>query len=339
MTRMMIYLVVVMACHLELNVSADNLDSATGDNPMQIIDKFGNEVVLPIELREITGFSKEGISPVRLQNGETAVIDTSGKLLFKTGRDGLTVFENGMSVFQDPITYLWGVYTSKGERIVKAEYNWLSSYCDGYAVAYKKSSGLFVLDRDGRIVAEIKKNSVAHDYLPPCEKLIPFRDIQTNLRGFIDFESKIVVLAKFVEVGPFRERLARVLVRAGKGFKVGFINTEGAFKIEPRYPIDSELFRETTDFSEGIAFVPSITSLYDIKVAINTKGEEIFKVSALSIEPMVDGRAAFVDHVQGWGYLDSKGNVVIPPIYDRASNFGGGLAVVSKNRGTEQKED
>ncbi len=330
--QMMVYLIPVIAFQFFGILSSDVPRTFSGDNTMQeILDKSGNEVVLPIETREISGFSREGLAPVRLVNGETAVIDKTGKLLFNTDRDRLTVFEDGMSVFQDPITYLWGVFASSGEKIVEAKYHWISPFCDGYAIATRKTDkSILVLNREGRIVTQIEKAGIAHDFLPPCEKLIPFGDVETNLRGFIDFESKIVVPAKFVEVGPFREHLASVLVRTGTGFKVGFINTKGEFDIEPRFPIDSELSRETTDFSEGIAFVPSLTSFAD-KVAINSKGEELFKVNVLSIERMVDGRAAFADHVQGWGYLDSKGKVIIEPIYGRATNFGSGFAVVSKD--------
>ena len=125
--------------------------------------------------------------------------------------------------------------------------------------------------------------------------------------------------------------MAAVAVKRDGILLAGFIDNGGSCVIAPTFPIDSELLRESTHFSEGIAFLPSRSS-YDYKVAIDHDGAELFEIHALAILPMMDGRAAFADHRGKWGYIDDQGNVAIEPTYTRAGNFRDGRAVVSKDR-------
>lgn len=47
-------------------------------------------------------------------------------------------------------------------------------------------------------------------------------------------------------------------------------------------------------------------------------------------EPGLPVSAFFDEESMKWGFIDSKGDVKVAPEYDKISNFGGGLAVVSE---------
>lgn len=97
--------------------------------------------------------------------------------------------------------------------------------------------------------------------------------------------------------------------------KYGYIDRTGTFIIQPQYLIAS-------DFSEGIALVTEDNR----NKYINKSGEVIFEGSDdLYISaPFVDGVAVFTKFdgtTTKFGYLDTQGNILLDPIYDRADDF------------------
>ena len=127
----------------------------------------------------------------------------------------------------------------------------------------------------------------------------------------------------FIDIGKYSEGLAPVL----KNGKVGFIDRYGNLVIDCIYdngnfPFGDELYK----FSEGIAIVKKDGKY----IAINKKGEIIIDLSMYNgVEGFSDGLALVQKDVVGnWGYIDTKGNLVIAPRYGYAQSFKNGSAVV-----------
>lgn len=65
----------------------------------------------------------------------------------------------------------------------------------------------------------------------------------------------------------------------------------------------------------------------------NKKGQQIFE-NPTRLRPFAEGLAQFMDTQQRWGYVDTSGVVVIPPMYNMARPFSDGLAFVVDSLGS-----
>ena len=123
---------------------------------------------------------------------------------------------------------------------------------------------------------------------------------------------------------PFSEGLC--MVRQLSSGKVGFIDMMGNFVIEPQFdggePYAPDFGQR---FSEGRA-----TVVMDGKVGmIDTLGRWVVKPGGYkSVYNCSEGRCLFEDQNGKYGYLDSRGKVIIPPLYGDANSFAEGLACV-----------
>ena len=156
---------------------------------------------------------------------------------------------------------------------------------------------------------------------------------ETDLYGFVNTEGELVIPCVYEEVEPFSEGLAWVS-NANKEVSFldfegnsnrnngvqGFINTKGELVI----PRKNDGCFES--FSEGLAV------LYN--GVINTKGEVVIPDSLYyRILDFSDGLAVVQVKESGeYGYMNTKGEFVIPCIYYRACGFSNGLALVWKNK-------
>ncbi len=116
-------------------------------------------------------------------------------------------------------------------------------------------------------------------------------------------------------------RLLPAYVKSQDENKYGYIDETGAFVINPVYD-------QASDFSEGFAVVfNSEDNQYSV---IDYTGKSIYK-SSYNIGSYHDGMAVFDDYKDGKtleGYIDTAGNIILPAVYDKASEFKDGTAYV-----------
>lgn len=175
--------------------------------------------------------------------------------------------------------------------------------------------------------------------------------------GFIDHEGTIVIPPQKVDsVSAFKEGMAAVQLDG----KYGFIDRTGAMVIKPVYD-------EVKNFSEGLA---AVTKDYKYWGFIDKSGNIVIDFKYKVVSPFYKGQASayiegffgvidrtgkeaarkpshvlsFNDHAQTYneglavifngkyGYVDEEGSEVVQPIYDAASPFQEGLAVVGVSK-------
>ncbi|WP_205600163.1 MULTISPECIES: WG repeat-containing protein [Sphingobacterium] len=115
--------------------------------------------------------------------------------------------------------------------------------------------------------------------------------------------------------------------------KYSYKNAKGVVIIpDDRYPI------AYTDTIKTIGFVLKKGQGF---WAINTKGEELFKVTDFDNGPDVVSDGLFrIENEKGLlGFADMNGNIVIPPKFKRVNPFSEGLAVVCVDCIAEQNDD
>lgn len=119
----------------------------------------------------------------------------------------------------------------------------------------------------------------------------------SELCGFKNTEGEVIVKAEYDFCGAFHDGMAYLLKKNLKsdsdgGYYIGYVNSSGEIVIPVNIEADYGWMLDARDFNEGL-------------VAILNKDQ--------------------------WGYMDKKGNTVIPFKYDSASDFSNALATVSKD--------
>ena len=166
-----------------------------------------------------------------------------------------------------------------------------------------------------------------------------------GLKGFVDRTGNIVIKPEFAEVGPFVDGLARAVLdgychvatweggREGTpttGYpsdcggapadavspcKVGFIDPEGHFAIQPR-------FEAAQDFQEKLAAI-RIGGLWGF---IDTSGTLVIAPRFEQVQSFREGLAA-VKLAEKWGFIDRAGLLTIPPRFEGVEAFSDSLAI------------
>lgn len=149
--------------------------------------------------------------------------------------------------------------------------------------------------------------------------LIPVR--KNGRYGYINPKGEYVINPQFDDATFFREGIARVR----KGGLYGYILKDGSYLCLPAY-------EKATIFNEGVAWTVKEKGM---PVAIGTDGKELFTAKGVrSVSLYSEGLAKFDVRTEDkdilCGYLDKKGNVVIPPAYWDARPFSNGLASVGR---------
>ena len=183
--------------------------------------------------------------------------------------------------------------------------------------ALPSATGFAFLDREGRVAFEVPGVGAASF----SDGLAPFETDRGLFRstawGYLDASGEVAIAPELD--GPafrFSEDLARV----ARGGRLGFIDAEGAFAIEPAYSL-------AFPFSGGLAPV-QVDGRWGY---IAASGEVVIAPRFLSALAFSDGLAP-VQTAEGWGYIDRSGAFVIPPQYARAEPFARGLARVYAGR-------
>jgi len=142
--------------------------------------------------------------------------------------------------------------------------------------------------------------------------------LKNNKYGFIDGSGKMVVKASYNYASEFNEGLARV----GKNDKYGFVDEKGKVVIPVQYIAAS-------NFNYGLAVVKKKNGAY----FIDKMGVQFGENTYLDAKSFSEGLAAVQDQYYKYGFINSKGDLVIPFEFSTVSWFREGIAAVGKAEG------
>lgn len=132
--------------------------------------------------------------------------------------------------------------------------------------------------------------------------------------GFCDrFYSGVVIKCQFDSAMSFTEGLGRVRVNG----KYGFVDKTGKLVIPAKYD-------GTMEFKDGFAPVFLNGKAY----FIDKKGVDLFKKSFKAVAHFSNGLAMCTDSANKSGFIDTKGNIVIPFILYGSYPFNGDITPV-----------
>lgn len=216
----------------------------------------------------------------------------------------------------------WNFINTKGELLKDEGYVYADNFSEGWACVNSTGSRM-----NGRIVGGMyylidkygKKSSFSFKDAFRLHEGRAIVEVE-NKKAIIDKSGK-VIQSGFDKLLHFSDGLAPATI----GDVVGYIDRDGkwAFKVDKTVVIDV--------FSEGLA-----RARKGKKVGfLNTSGKWQVKPTFKFATPFSEKRAAFTvkeesDLFEKYGFIDTKGKVVIPAIYKDAGNFNEGLCNVKK---------
>ena len=204
----------------------------------------------------------------------------------------------------------WGFINSKGEIVIKPQFDEVNPFSEGLARVeinlkngFIDTSGKFVIEPQYYIAFSFSEGVAAVSIEPP------------GTWGYIDHKGNFVIPPKFQWAGNFSEGIAEVLIvpdpAAPNIDKSSYIDKTGNLIIKDSYDW-AELF------SDGFALIaedkPNSSAYFNRKAFIDRNGNRVTEFFQ-NAESFSEGLAA-VEVNSLWGFIDTTGAIVIPPIYD-----------------------
>ena len=188
------------------------------------------------------------------------------------------------------------------------------------------------------------------------EQIRPYNDglsafMQNGKWGFINEDGKVTIEPMYDDCKDFSNGVAAVKVEN----KWGYINASGQMIIKPRFEdctsfhnnlatakefgsqwgvisktgksVAGFIFDSIGKFENGFAYAESMGTPYYIRT--NGQAQKLSK--EFSYGHFTEGMAPLMHKKKHkWGFINTKGKIVIDPIYDTVSNFSNGIAFVKR---------
>lgn len=266
-----------------------------------IMNCDGEWVLEPVEKEKglVTGSMVDGLAPfINVKENYHNFINVKGELLNDEKYDMVMPFSEGLAAVR--VDDQWGYINLKGEFEIPPQFpgNWIGYFSEGMANVGNET------DNFG------------------------------NPRSWIFINRKgEQVLGPYDFAGPFSDGYARVTqISEDHVFRSGFIDTSGKFVLEFSEKDD---FRSTGDYSEGL--FPVVDVYAQLSEGLCSRGYMDNDANWV-IPPQFcvtgvfrNGLAQVTQSTENplmWGFINTKGEMVIPDEYVMVDNFSDGCARV-----------
>lgn len=241
----------------------------------------------------------------------------------------------------------WGFINTEGEVVIPLEYDGEGNFSEGLAGVEKKDTvGTWkcgYINKKGEVVIPME-----YEYVRDFTEGLALVGMATGEKddsgwplckwGYINTKGEVAIPLEYDNAGNFTEGLAMVCKRNAEGReKYGYINTEGEVVVPLEYD-----YIDLPSFYDGLAATREVNAegIWEA-IHIDNKGQVVqaFPGYGYVRLPYEGLMAAGIDTgerngsgriIYKWGFINAKGEVVIPLEYDSAGNFSDGLADVCK---------
>lgn len=299
--------------------------------------------------------NSKNLLPVQIDD-KFGYINKEGEVIITPQFGWASDFSEGLAVVkiaddEEEVSGMYGYIDSTGRMVVSPVFDAAGDFMHGWARVKQGEGGFIYIDKMGRMPIATKFFECYNVQTFP----IPVREKRNSKAGYVDEKGEYVIKAKFDMARPFIDGYAVVAIDG----KQGYIDMNGEFIIEPTFyranyfknHVAKVIVKDTKtgdkkegyinkrgefvvppsfnigfarDFSEGVAAVSMDGKKWGF---INTKGVVVIKAQFEKAASFSEGLAKV--KVDGkYGFIDKLGNWVIKPKYENVSNFKNGIASV-----------
>ena len=263
----------------------------------------------------------DGIARVRRSFLNYLYINRQGEEITKKKFSSINDFKNGLGVvtYYEHDAEIYSYINQDGELFGK--YKWCSNFDDdGFAVIKSKDEyGYYIINREFKLIKRIEAfpntffwRITDNAIKGFSEGMVLCCDSFAN-KFFYDYKNDKYLPCLFSGTREFKDGVSISDMYISEGF--GATRNFGFIKKDGFMKLFSEnIYKEIRDFNEGLAAVKNIDGLWGF---INKKGEEIIPCQFKSIDDFSEGLAGVIDKDNNLYYIDKKGNkkLEMPVIY------------------------
>ncbi len=260
------------------------------------INNGGEFIIQPIYNNAVSFSSNAAI--VLDINNEMKIIDKQGKVLSTLNCFEATPFVEELSIIK--IKDKYGAIDINGKTVINPKFDYIKPFSENIAV-FKQGNYYGYINKLGDIIINPQFLN-ANDFIEDkaCVKCT------NGLYGYINKEGLLIINPQYDFAYPFKEGIAVVVL----GNKFGVIDDKGKYLINPQYDNLSE-------FEEGRA-AAFINGGYCV---INRKGKTIINPNKDIQEIKILNNIIFASMNNKIGILNSKGDFIVSPRFNRIDNF------------------
>ena len=213
----------------------------------------------------------------------------------------------------------WGFRSADCSWLVDPKFNEVKGFSEELAAAREGSSwGYLGMDGAWKIPARFSWAGDVTEGLAPASE----GDRLTGKFGYIDRQGRWAIAAEYDWARPFQDGFGGVK----DGSKWGFVDKKGKWVVEPEYDQIGSFSGGLAAAQKGGAPGEKETWMY-IKPDGSAAFEKKFAWAGTFSEGLA--RVQLEDRIAGkFGYIDTKGTMVIQPNFEEASDFRNGKATV-----------
>lgn len=220
-------------------------------------------------------------------------------------------------------------YVTKGKTSPAFEGEWDRAYLFQNGLARVKKDNLFgYINRKGKLIIPLYYE-YAEDFEQGVAVVGRSEDDEYPPRGMIDTLGNLITPMLYDQFGDLSEGFRAVIIDQ----HAGFVDLKGTLRIPVKYRTSPEM---PPYFYEGLCSVENPAEEYATTFGfIDTTGTfvleptyELWGGAAMHNMPIFSDGLSVFKKENKFGYMDKKGKVILPAIYDAADAFSEGLAPV-----------
>lgn len=294
---------------------------------------------LSLKYEKISEF-ENGVAYIYDSNDRKGLIDNKGNILLDCVYENILDVTDIWGVGYAKLNGAWGLFNKEHQMITKCLYDSFRQPYEGLATLSISNRSMYgaIDTSNGAIVIPFEYENLGNY----SEGLFAARIKEKGeyKAGYIDRNNQIVIPFIYSDAEDFSEGLAAVhkyenktlntILGPVRSEKCGFINKKGEVVI----PFKFKWQTETIKFSEGLCAIGTDNKsnmIYETNrnSFIDTKGNIVITGLFTNAEPFENG-VARVEKNDKYGYINKKGEFIIPCTYENYKIKEGCLCLVNK---------
>ncbi len=287
-------------------------------------------VVIPFKYKKMHRSFVDGLVAACISGGDYGlwgIIDSTGVVVVPFKYQSVNMLSEGLAAVK--LNNRWGYVNAKGQLVTDCVFQDAERFKNGFAMVKLNSRWGFINTR-----GELKIPCVYHEsYFDFNESgLVTLKDSMGNY-GVVDSDNKIVIPFRYVSIGQFANDVAIVETKAvvskvgtveAREGRSGLINLKGE-EVIPCTHIGLQRIEGGFMDNNYEAFDSAGKKMRAPKIKWFCKS---CTGKYCKVDCFREGLAAVCNQKGEWGYIDIKGNEVIPCSFKNAVFFNGGRAIV-----------
>ena len=215
---------------------------------------------------------------------------------------------------------------------VQYVYDSATAFKNGYAFVLQNGIGTIIDKQFSPIIRSSNKYQIVAII---GDGLIGVKDKTTGKYGFVNYKGSLIIPCEYCDINDFNDGLCVVAVgdsRTSDNVKYGCINTRGEIVIPFIYDY-------LYTYKDG--YMRAMNNGKETLLGLDNKPLLGFSWEYSHLDRLFDGCARVENGSllppYRYGYLDSRGQVIVPLIYEWAEHFSDGIACVGKSINGERK--